>query len=109
MNTENATKKPSKRAVAKLLRGGASRIEKFGWRKGTFGNEHTGFCALGSIKYGKSAESDVAARAMRQVLRSEGLADYVATFNDSVANDKSEVTALMRRTARALEHGLVVK
>lgn len=109
MRTAN---KPSKRKAAKLLRIGAKNIETYGWVKGRFGSSTSGgYCALGSFGFGRGnsegftfSDQWLAECALAETVPGGDVVD----FNDRMATTKEEVTKLMRKTARLLEHGLQV-
>ena len=97
----------NKRKAAKILRNAAKTIETYGWVKGRLGNENIGFCTIGAIYHNHGAYSDqcdTAIDALQRVLCDSD----VASWNDRIAKDSKEVTRAMRKTANALEHGLVV-
>jgi hypothetical protein len=90
----------SKKEAAALLRQAANRILEFGWVTGELGDEHRGYCALGAMS-GSASCVNYAAEAFRRVLDEE-----ITAYNDAVAKNKTDVVRALRKTARALEHGL---
>lgn len=102
----------SKRKAAQILRTAAKKIETHGWIRGRLGNEGVGFCAVGAIYHsspgrnlsGEDDNWDLAHTALELMLNGD-----VVRFNDRIAASAESVTSAMRRTARALEHGMVVQ
>lgn len=97
----------TKRGAAKLLREAAKIVEK-GWTQGYYSRPDGRYCAVGAIlKAGATtnqrASFFLARDAMRMVLGTG-----VVYWNDTVGRTKKEVASVMRKTARALEHGLKV-
>jgi hypothetical protein len=104
---------PSKRKAANLLRKTAKLLEDKGWAQLTWGNDTSGYCAIGGLRmvqfnYPYSASSDpnyqLARKALRTVL---GGVDVIA-WNDTPGRTAEEVIKLFRKTAAELDHGLVV-
>jgi hypothetical protein len=99
----------TKRQIAKHLRESANRIAKSGLAKGKYGNQKVGYCALGALVYfsdlGYNSDNPLIHKA-RVALRSVACPDGIIYWSDT--SRQGEVVAAMRKTARALEHGLVL-
>ena len=109
----------SKRNAAKILRKAAKLIEVHGFVKYSFGSYEHGFCALGALSAagrGTTAgdrksigDRSLAAKALNRRLYTVSGFGSVATYNDLQDTTAQDITKFLRGTARALEHGLVVK
>lgn len=112
MANYNPTK--TKREAAKLLRQAAKLIETFGHLRASGGNEQKGFClleAMSKARCGDSVEwpnisvNDIAFRALQKTTQSSS----VYGWNDFSCGGKDDAVRMLRKTSRALEHGLEVK
>lgn len=104
----------SKRMAAKILREAANSIEAYGWCQGRLGNLQYGYCALGGIYRAEtvlnltSNELDntrLARYALAKIVTGNQYAS-IPSWNDNKHRTKNEVIRAMRKTARALEHGM---
>jgi hypothetical protein len=48
----------NKKQLATLFRQTAANIEKYGWVKGEYGDQHFGFCAVGSLAFSAGTDPD---------------------------------------------------
>ncbi len=97
----------TKRGVAQILRSAANKIAKGGLAKGTF-KDGQSYCALGALGFGwanyvPSASPQCKARDV--LARNIGVT-AIPPWNDKPERTANEVVGYMRRTARALEHGM---
>jgi hypothetical protein len=105
----------SKRNAAKILRTAAKLIDVHGFTKGQFGHEKCGFCTLGALNnvaggsIPRSNDWILARAALYAFVSQTRGTSSVVFFNDDPKTTKRDVTKFLRGTARALEHGLVVK
>lgn len=103
--------KITKRSVAKFLREAARTLDVFGWIQGRAGNYAVGFCAIGALcDVGNNPKIPYCQSHAERALRSRIPKMYagissIADWNDSHGRTKSQVTSLLRKTARELEHG----
>ncbi len=105
--------KPTKRAVAKHLREGAKVIETYGWNQCSYGNEESGFCALGALNYEgmglKNGDGmDILDCYLTLKLKNKFPGGSIISFNDTEGRTKEEVLKAFRTIARELEHGGVL-
>jgi hypothetical protein len=105
----------SKRQAAQALRKAANLIEKNGWHQGHFISDEGAVCALGAVNTvacGAPAMEWGAGSKLRK-LALDALGKFIGgrsvpRWNDSKDTTKNDVLKTFRKTARALEHGLVV-
>jgi hypothetical protein len=87
--------------TADILDAAADAIETYGHAKGTYGDEHRGFCAMGAIKFAAAADRAkelFALHAFQEALGRSNMADW---NDDTTAFD---VIDLMRHTAKRLRN-----
>ncbi len=97
---------PSKRAVASFLRESANKIAVFGHCKGAY-RDGLAYCALGALGYDQCDETGkthAALEALRKVTHKK----FISVWNDLPETTGTDVIRAMRKTARALEHGLAI-
>lgn len=115
--------KVTKRGLASIYRKAANLIDEFGWCTQVQLSPSGEFCALGALnmaavgdvaknctRLGPVLNSDLSKRAECQVLQqcpknAKLLAVTIVRFNDSVAENREDVTSCLRKIARHLEHG----
>lgn len=105
-----STVKVSKKRVALLIRDAAAVLDKYGWVQWGLGDRVAGFCLIGALIEADgcglfcSSTAPLFAAAKRSLFnRLNGRC--LSAFNDDAVRIKSDVTRLLRRTARELEHG----
>lgn len=89
----------TKRQAAKLMREAAKLLDAHGWRKGKYGDCEEGFCLVGALN-----KAGITLGVIRPSLWALfNMSPF--NWNDAPGRTKEEVTGLLRRRARELEHG----
>jgi hypothetical protein len=96
----------TKRQIAAVCRAAANRIEKYGWTQGRIGNTTVGFCAIGAIWASAPTPSRSASACL--AVRKHNYISNIPVWNDSKTQTKEGVISALRKTARALEHGMAI-
>lgn len=105
--------KRTRQRVANKIRAGMKMIERYGWRKGSFGTKALGFCIVGGVRATPhSTHHGCAIGTARKAINALDLSaneEYgvlgAPDFNDTKAKSMRQVLQFMERTARKVEQG----